>query len=309
MPVTLAPDPPLVSIVTACYNAAQFIEDTMESVLAQDYPRIEYIVMDGGSTDETVEILAGYEARFAGRIPYTWTSEKDHGAADAINRGFERASGEIFAFLHADDVYLPGAVSAAVRDLQENPDTDVAYGGAFWIDERGERIGPYPVRDFDPELLARECYVCQPASFFRRAAFENAGGLDPTLECSFDYDLWIRLARMRPLHRVEQDLALSRMHRTNKTLGLRLQVFRETFQILKRHYGYVPFECIYAYLCYRADGRDQFFEPFRPSTLRYLQSLPAGLAMNPAAMWKYFGEWWRVMSWDGLRRRISVGDR
>jgi hypothetical protein len=142
--------------------------------------------------------------------------------------------------------------------------------------------------------------------FFRRQAFENAGGLDPDLQCSFDYDLWIRLARMHPLYRLDQDLALSRMHRTNKTLALRQKVFDETFQILKRHYGYVPFASVYAYLCYRADGRDQFFEPFQPSTLRYLQSLPAGLAMNHAAAWKYFAEWWRVMNWGGFLRRISA---
>jgi glycosyltransferase involved in cell wall biosynthesis len=314
MPATSAPsltiDAPVVSIVTACYNTAQFIEETMESVLAQDYPRIEYIVMDGGSTDETVDILARYESRFPPHIKYSWISQKDNGAADAVNRGFARSSGDIFAYLHADDILLPGAISAAVRAFEENPSADVVYGGAFWIDEEGARIGPYPTRDFDRDLLAQECFICQPASFLRRSAFENTGGLDPAIQCAFDYELWMRLARANgqknSFHRIDRDVALSRMYLPNKTLGLRHKAFHETFRILKRHYGYIPFTYIYAYLCFRADGRDQFFEPFQPSAWRYLQSLPFGLVMNRAAIFKYLSEWSRVMSWSGLVRRISA---
>ena len=297
---------PLVSIVTACYNAAPFIAATLDSVLAQDYPRIEYIVMDGGSTDETVDILARYESRFPPHIKFEWISEKDNGAADAVNRGFARSTGDIFAYLHADDILLPGAISAAVRGLQEHPQSDAIYGGAYWIDEHGERISAYPTRDFDRDLLAQECFICQPASFIRRSSFENAGGLDPALQCAFDYELWMRLARTGNLRRIDQDLAESRMHRTNKTLALRHKAFHETFRILKRHYGYIPFAYIYAYLCFRADGRDQFFEPFQPSSWRYLQSLPLGLAKNRTAMFRYLSEWSRVMSWSGLLRRISA---
>jgi glycosyltransferase involved in cell wall biosynthesis len=306
---------PLVSIVTPCFNAVRFIEETIESVLAQDYPRIEYIVMDGGSTDGTVDILKRYQrSRLtlgSQREPLTWTSGKDGGAADAINRGFVRSHGEIFAYLNADDAYLPGAVTAAVRAFHANPDVDVVYGGGDWIDEAGERIGPYPVHDFDRALLARECFICQPASFIRRAAFESAGGMDPDLHLTFDYELWMRLARLHRMQRINEPepeaLAVSRMHTSNKSLGQRDEVFRETFQILRKHYGYVPFQWVYAYLCYRADGRDQFFEPLEPSVARYLKSLPAGLAMNRPAMGKYFAEWFRVMSWAGLRRRLGAG--
>ncbi len=307
MPATLAPELPLVSIVTACFNAAQFIEETIDSILAQDYPRIEYIVMDGGSTDGTVDSLARYESRFPSHIRFSWISEKDNGCADAVNRGFARSSGEIFAYVHADDILLPGAISAAVRALEENPHAAAVYGGAYWIDEHGARIGPYPTRDFDRELLAQECFICQPASFLRRSAFENAGGLDPAIQCAFDYELWMRLARAEgTIQRIEQDLALSRMYQTNKTLGLKRKAFHETFRILKRHYSYIPFSYIYAYLCFRADGRDQFFEPFQPSAWRYLQSLPFGIAMNRTAIFRYLAEWSRVMSWGGLVRRIST---
>jgi len=290
-----APESPLVSIITPCFNAEKFITETIESVLAQDYPLIEYIVMDAGSTDGTLDVLKTYGDRLR------WISQPDRGAADAINRGFGLSKGEIFTYLNADDVYLAGAVSTAVNAFQG----DVVYGGAYWIDEAGTHLGPYPVRDFDPELLARECFICQPASFIRREAFENVGGMDPDLNLTFDYELWMRMAKTYDLRRIDGTLALSRMHRTNKSLGQRAGVFRETFRILRRHYGYVPFQWIYAYLCYRADGRDQFFEPFQPSMLRYLESLPKGLAENPSAMARYFAEWFRVMSWGGLLRRIG----
>jgi len=301
MPATSAPDPELtslVTVVTPCLNSARFIEQTILSVLEQDYPRIEYIVMDGGSTDGTLDIVKKYEARLR------WRTGADKGAADAINKGFALGSGEIFGFLNADDLYLPGAVSAAVRHLADS-DAAAVYGEAWWIDEAGKRISPYPVKDFDRAVLERECFICQPASFFRHKDFENAGGLDPAFNLTFDYDLWLRLTRTGRLLRIPDLLAESRMHKSNKTLGQRDAVFRETFRVLKRNCGYVPFSWTYAYLCYRADSRDQFFEPLKPSLTRYLESLPAGLWLNQGKMTKYAAEWVRVMSWRGFRRRLS----
>jgi glycosyltransferase involved in cell wall biosynthesis len=292
-------DPPLVSVVTPCLNSARYLEQTIQSVLAQDYPRIEYIVKDGGSTDESLHILKRYEGRLR------WVSEPDRGTADAINRGFELSQGEVFAFLNADDFYLPGAISAAVGKLLETPDAAAVYGDAWWVDEEGRPLSPYPVRDFDPGLLARECFICQPASFLRRDAFKNIGGMDPELDVTFDYELWMRLARIYQLRRIDTPLAYSRMHAANKSLGRRMEVFRQTFQILLRHYGYVPFQWIYGYVCYRADRRDQFFEPLQPSILRYLASLPAGLSVNRDAMARYFAEWLSVMTWAGFRRRLQ----
>src|SRR5437899_1906048 len=126
---------PLVSIVTPSFNTARFIERTIESVLSQDYPRIEYIVMDGGSTDGTLDILQ----RYRGRLQYV--SAPDGGAVDAINRGFARSGGSILAWLNADDEYLPGAVRQGVRALAEHPGAAVVYGDGAWVDEEGREIG------------------------------------------------------------------------------------------------------------------------------------------------------------------------
>jgi glycosyltransferase involved in cell wall biosynthesis len=289
---------PLVTIVTPCLNAERFLDETIRSVLEQDYPNIEYIVVDGGSVDGTLDILRKYGLR--------WESAPDRGTADAVNRGFALGKGEILAFLNADDRYHPGAVSAAVRHLLENPDAAGVYGGAWWIDQNGARIAPYPVSDFDRDLLERECFICQPSSFFRRQPFENIGGLDPDLHLTFDYEFWLRLTRTYPLRRIDAILADSRMHQTNKTLGQRSGVFLETFRVLKRDCGYVPFQWIYAWLCFKADARDQFFEPLRPSVLRYIQSLPVGLWINSSCMGRYVAEWVAVMSWSALSRRLYI---
>lgn len=299
MPAMSAPRTPelvpgLVSIVTPCLNSARFIRATIESVAAQDYPRIEHIAVDGGSTDGTLDILARYP-------DLTVLTGPDRGAAEAINRGFRRARGEFFTYLNSDDMLLPGAISAAVSALEDAPDAAGVYGDASWIDEQGATIGPYPVRDFDPKLLESECFICQPASLVRSAAFENAGMLNPAFDLTFDYEFWMRLARLGALKRIHVPMALSRMHRANKSLGQRPAVFAETFQVLRLHYAYVPFRWIYASECYRADGRDQFFQPPKHSIRSYLKSLPAGLSVNPNARLRYAMEWLRLLNLRRLR--------
>lgn len=296
---------PLVSIVTPVYNLAEFIEETVLSVLNQDYPRIEYIVMDGGSTDGTLEILAKYRDRLRVR------SQPDRGTADAINQGFRISSGEIFAFLNGDDVYLPGAVRTAVEFLTAHPAAGGVYGEADWITTDGRVIGRYPTRPFDPALLAQECYICQPACFLRREVFLKAGLLDPDLEYAFDYDLWIRVSRLARLEKIDVVLANSRMRPTGKTLGQRRRVFREAARVLMRHYGYVPFQWVYAYAALVIDGRDQFFEPLRPSATKLLASLALGVGWNRSRSLRFLKEWARWLRpsaaarhWVRLRRRF-----
>ena len=287
--------------MTPCLNAARFIEETIQSVLAQDYPNIEYIVLDGGSTDGTLEILEKYGRRL------TFVSKPDRGASEAIQRGFDMSRGEIFAYLCADDTYHPGAIRRAVEHLQNHPEDAGVYGDAYWVREDGRTLGVYPTQDFDPETLAAMCYICQPTSFVRRHIFKNLGGLNTGLECSFDYDFWLRLGKQYRMGRVAGFLANSRMHRENKTLGRRHKVFRETIAALKRHRGYVPFQWIHGYAAYLIDGRDQFFDPLQPSFSKYVFSLLLGSYYNAGLFGRYLREWSSVMTLPAFRRRISDG--
>jgi glycosyltransferase involved in cell wall biosynthesis len=275
----------------------RFLEETIQSVLSQDYPNIEYIVMDAGSTDETLAILEKYRDRLE------FHSGPDSGTADAINKGFARSHGSVFAYLNADDIYLPGAISTAMTALASEPETGVVYGDANWVDQQGRVLAPYPVQPFDAALLSQECFISQPAAFMLREAFELAGRMDPKLQYAYDYDLWIRMARLYPLRKIDGVLATSRMHHDNKTVGQRRAVLRETLKLLESHYGYVPFRPVHAYASYLLDGRDQFFEPLRPSILKYAVSLLIGLRYNPGRPFRFMREWATVMSLAGLARR------
>jgi hypothetical protein len=171
------------------------------------------------------------------------------------------------------------------------------------VDEVGQVLAPYPVRPFDRALLSQECFISQPAAFIRREAFELAGRMDPDLQYAYDYDLWIRIARLYPMRKVDAVLAASRMHKSNKTVGQRRGVLRETLQLLRSHYGYVPFQQVHGYASYLVDGRDQFFEPLRPSIFKYVASLFVGLRYNPGRPFRFLREWAAVMSLEGLGRR------
>src|SRR5579871_5968816 len=185
---TEVPAQPLVTIVTPSYNMAASLSATIESVLTQDYPHIEYIVVDGASTDSTLELLP----RYAGRLRYT--SEPDNCPADAVHKGLAQARGEIVAWLNADDTYEPGAVRRAVDYLTNHPEIDIVYGDGWWIDEHGRQIRLYPSLPFNASELERDCFICQPAAFIRAGAYKGCP-IDPTLKASFDYDLWIRMAK------------------------------------------------------------------------------------------------------------------
>lgn len=276
---------PLVSVVTPSYNMAIFLPDAIESVLSQDYLAIEYIVMDGGSQDGTLAILERYKDRLR------YVSQPDRGATDAVNRGFRLTRGEIFAWLSADDLYYPGAVRAAVAYLLAHPEAGAVYGEACWIDAVGNYLGPYPTRPCDALRLEQECQICQPACFVRREVFESAGMLDTSLHFAFDYDLWIRIARRHRFGYIPDRLAASRMHPQNKTLVQRPKALRESMEVLRRHYSYIPPSWVYTYCRHLLDPRAQCLQPVRPSALAYCLSLPVGWLRNPRRLWRYWREW------------------
>lgn len=276
---------PLVSIVTPSFNMEGYLRRTIESVLSQDYPNIEYIVMDGGSTDGTIEILKSYGDRLQ------YFSEPDKGPSDAVHKGFLRAHGDIFAWLGADDIYLPGAVRTGVEALMAHPEIDVVYGEGNWIDEHDAVIRRYPTLPFDPKDLEWDCFICQPASFMRASAYRRCG-LDPDVNFSFDYDLWIRMAKAGiRFQMIPQYLAGSRMHQGAKTINERQTVFDASMALLQRHYSYIPFSWAFGYAAFRHDARDQFFQPMKYSLRNYLASLPVGLRLNPTKRGRFLRDW------------------
>jgi glycosyltransferase involved in cell wall biosynthesis len=275
---------PLVSIVTPSFNMAAYLEEAIRSVLEQDYPNVEYIVIDGGSDDGTLEILKRYEGRL------TYISEPDQGQTDAINKGFLRSRGSIFAFLCADDTYLPGAVSAGVRHLHENADYGVIYGNGYLVAEDGRIIRPYPTDECNLESLKRYCTICQPASFIRREVFESVGMMDPRIHFGLDYDFWIRVAKKHRLLRVDEYMANSRMHEGSKSLRYRRAINRANVDISIAHYGYAPFAHVYGYCCSVLDSRDGFFEPVPASVGKYAFSLLYGSWVNLRHLGRYWGE-------------------
>jgi hypothetical protein len=226
-----APDLPLVTIVSPSLNQGASIEETIESVLRQDYPRLEYIVVDGGSTDLTLDRLRRHEGRLR------WISERDAGQAAAINKGFAMGSGEILGWLNCDDGYEPEAIARAVRSFLDRPDVMMVYGDARYVDAAGRELGPCDlVEPFDLDRLVRwGDIVVQPAAFFRRTAFEAVSGLDETLHWAMDYDLWIRLGRRFPVLYVPERLAWYRLTGANKTLSGGPSRLAEIAAVGRRH--------------------------------------------------------------------------
>lgn len=209
------PEFPLVSIVTPSFNQARFLEATIQSVLGQDYPNLEYLVVDGGSTDGSVGIIQQYAPRLA-----WWVSEADQGQTEALNKGFARARGQILAWLNSDDTYLPGAISSAVTYLQEHPEVGLVYGDANFIDEQGRQIGQFAARQTDYRRLRRGyVHIPQQASFFRADLWRQVGPLDPGFYFAMDYDLWVQIAERAPIRYVPQTWANFRLHSSGKTIA------------------------------------------------------------------------------------------
>ena len=209
--------------------------------MSQDYPLIEYIIVDGGSTDGSVEIIKKYEDRLA-----WWVSERDMGQTDAINKGFSRAKGNVLAWLNSDDTYEPGAISAAVEYLKLHPEVGMVYGDANFIDEKGGIIGKFPSRQTDYKRLQRGyVHVAQQSSFFRADLWREVGPLDPSFYFAMDYDLWVRFARIAPIVYTPKLWANFRLHGDAKTISADDRCWPEMLKVHRRDGG-SWFSLIYA---------------------------------------------------------------
>lgn len=229
---------PKISIVTPSYNQGGFIKSTIESVLNQNYPNIEYIVQDGGSTDQTIEVLLSMN-----RENFCWTSNTDAGQADAINKGFEKTSGEIMAWLNSDDLVLPGTLFFIADFFQKNPEVDVIYGNRILINEYEEKIGEWVLPGHDPNVLDYCDYIPQETLFWRRSLWEKIGGnLDVNFKFAMDWDLLIRMKKVNANFRhIPRFLGCFRVHEFQKTSAQINDVGQKEMNIiLKRIHHDVP---------------------------------------------------------------------
>jgi len=223
---------PRVSIVTPSYNQAQFIEETIRSVLLQGYPDLEYIIIDGGSTDGSVEIIRKYEPWLA-----YWVSEPDRGQSHAINKGFARATGEICAWLNSDDVYVPGAVSKAAYFLSQYPECALVYGDCDCIDQQSNCLSRMRAMPFDLQQQLLGNLIPQPTAFLRAAMLQSLGALDESLHYVMDYELWLRIGSQWPVaHMPDTVLARFRLSGANKTVANPERFGQEMLLVFDRFY-------------------------------------------------------------------------
>lgn len=203
---------PLVSIVIPTFNGAAYLHDSIESILKQDYPRLELIVLDDGSSDETPQILEQFSGKFY------WESHQNMGQSATLNKGWQHSKGEILAYLSADDLLTPSAVSQAVVYLQENPDTPVVYGNYELIDQDGSSIRTVQAPDFDYQRLIAEIEVQPgPGAFFRREVFDRTSGWDTSLKQTPDFDFWLKAGILGDFLHVDETWAKFRVHNKSQT--------------------------------------------------------------------------------------------
>ena len=234
-------------------NQGRFIEEAIRSVRDQDYPRLEHIVVDAESTDQTLEVLRRHpEVR--------WVSEPDAGQADAVNKGFRMARGEIFGWLNADDYYLPGAVTAAV-DLIRASGCGLVHGGWRQVDESGATMRDVAVVPFDLQRqLEIENRVAQPGAFFTREAFEAVGGLDVSYRYAMDYELWLKLGERFDVRELDRIQAAYRYHPVSKSVSEYEEFWPETRRASRAHGGRF-FSSMYT---------DYYLPKYKPSLYRLL---------------------------------------
>ena len=240
---------PLVSIVTPSLNQGRFIRATIESVLSQDYPAIEYIIMDGGSTDETASVVKNYTSRV------TWISECDRGQSHAINKGFAMAKGSILAWINSDDWILPGSVARAVAGFQAQPDAGAVYGEGYVADRDGTITGRFPFTEPPNlwKLMHLSDYILQQTLYIRRDALDAIGSVREDLHYAMDWDLLIRIAKRFPLHYIPEPMGCLREYPEAKSSSGGAARIAEIARVLREHTGmrFPPGYLLYALNAYR----------------------------------------------------------
>ena len=282
---------PKISIVTPSFNQGNFIEDTIQSVLSQNYPNLEYIVMDGGSSDATLRILKKYEKKL------TWKSEKDRGQTDAINKGMRLASGEIRAYLNSDDVYEKGTLKKVAEFFLAYPSTHFLYGRGRLIDADGKHIGFYNDSQATTETLHGGCVISQPTTFWSEKTWKQVGEFDESYNYTMDYEYWVRVSKHFEMVYLPDVLASSRIHPDAKTSSQTQKLYRDAVRVQKKYYPFVHHDWIFTY----SDGtvhalkHGTFFEKIQYWLVLFSLSVILQLSWNrrapTKAMWKQYHLW------------------
>jgi len=221
---------PKISIITPSYNQGEFIEATIRSILLQGYPNLEYFVIDGGSDDNTIDILKTYD-----KFITKWVSEPDKGQTHAINKGINYASGEIIAYLNSDDVYLPNSLMIAALYLTSHPDVSMVYGNILHINKKGDLIERVVNEEFDYDrLLSWILYIPQPATFIRGTVVKEIGLFDENLHLGMDHDYWVRIGLDHTIKHIHEYLACARMYPEIKSKSRYLDYINEHTYILNK---------------------------------------------------------------------------
>ncbi len=221
---------PTISIVTCSYQQARFLDATMRSVLEQQPAGVEYIVIDGGSADGSVDIIKSHAP-----LLHYWVSERDRGQTDALIKGFGHATGEIQGWLCSDDLLLPGALETVCRFFAEHPEVDAAYGDSLWIDAEGRYLRPKKEMAFSRfALLFDHNYISQPSMFWRRSLYEKVGGLDARFNLAMDADLWERFSRHTKIAHIPTYLSCMRWYPEQKTRAQHSTSLAECEEIRRR---------------------------------------------------------------------------
>lgn len=203
---------PRISLITSSYNKEKYLEEAIRSVLLQNYPNLEYIIIDGGSTDHSQDLIKKYEQWLA-----YWVSEPDEGQAHAINKGINRATGDVVAWVHADDMLFPGACFKMAKAFLSHPDAALIYGAGAKIDANNTIVKTVKSQPYDNELIRTRCYIFQPSTFIKKMSLDNVGVLDESLHYWMDWDLYLRICKNYPVVRIEESIGMWRAHEETKT--------------------------------------------------------------------------------------------
>jgi glycosyltransferase involved in cell wall biosynthesis len=231
---------PRISIVTPSYNQSQFLEETIRSILLQGYPNLEYIIIDGGSSDNSIEIIKKYQKYLS-----YWVSEPDEGPADAINKGWRKTTGEIIAYLNSDDAYLPGTLAAVAEAFQNKQDILAICGNELRVDSEGFvtlQKSEMSNEKIDHSSLLNLNFISQPATFIRASILKLLGGMNLNIRYIFDFELWLRLTRLSPIKRIPNLLAITREHDKTITLTQRPKIGSELSQVIASEVKKTPFD-------------------------------------------------------------------